>query len=102
LNTKRRIFLLHIIAGAGAVAAVDGAQAQQKLDPKDPQAAALGYVDDTAKADKKRFPRHTNDQQCKGCQFYSGLTGSKEGPCAVFGGKLVAASGWCSSWIKKA
>jgi hypothetical protein len=102
LNTKRRIFLLHIVAGAGAVAAVDSAQAQQKVDPKDPQAAALGYVDDTTKADKKKFPKHTNDQLCKGCQFYTAPTAPKEGPCAIFGGKLVAANGWCNSWIKKA
>jgi hypothetical protein len=102
MNTKRRVFLLQVIAGAGAVAAAGGAQAQQKVDPKDPQATALGYVDDTTKADSKKFPKHTNDHKCNGCQLYSAPANSKEGPCAVFGGKLVAANGWCSSWVKKA
>jgi len=102
LSTKRRVFLLQVLAGAGAVAAVGGTHAQQKVDPKDPQAAALGYVDDTSTADSKKFPKHTSDQKCNGCQLYSGPADSKQGPCAVFGGKLVAANGWCNSWIKKA
>jgi hypothetical protein len=102
LYTNRRVFLLQVIVGTGAVAAAGGARAQQKVDAKDPQATALGYVDDTTKADSKKFPKHTNDQKCDGCQLYSGAANAKEGPCAVFGGKLVAANGWCNSWIKKA
>lgn len=101
MNSNRRVFLLHVIAGSGAVALASGAQAQQKVSPSDPQAAALGYVDDTTKADQKKFPKHTNDQKCAGCQFYTAAANSKEGPCAVFGGKLVAANGWCNSWVKK-
>lgn len=102
MSTTRRVFLLHVIAGTGAIAAATGAQAQQKLDPKDPQAVALGYVDDTTQADGKKFPKHANDQRCDGCQFYTGAANSSQGPCAVFGGKLVAAKGWCNSWVKKA
>jgi hypothetical protein len=101
MATNRRVFLLQVIAGTSAVAA-GSAQAQQKIDPKDPQAAALGYVDDTTMADAKKFPKHSNDQKCNGCQLYSAPANTKEGPCAVFGGKLVAANGWCNSWIKKA
>lgn len=102
MPTNRRVFLFHVIAGAGAVTAAGAAQAQQKVDPKDPQAVALGYVDDTTKADSKKFPKHTNDQKCNGCQLYTAPASTKEGPCALFGGKLVAANGWCSAWIKKA
>lgn len=102
MNTNRRVFLLQVVAGTGALAAAGHAQAQQKLDPKDPQASALGYVEDTTKADAKKFPKHTNGQKCNGCQFYSGAASASEGPCAVFAGKLVAANGWCNSWVKKA
>ena len=102
MTTNRRVFLLQVIAGGSAIAAAGGAQAQQKLDPKDPQATALGYVEDTTKADSKKFPKHTNAQKCAVCQFYSGAAGAKDGPCAVFGGKLVSANGWCNSWVKKA
>ncbi|MBK0392206.1 high-potential iron-sulfur protein [Ramlibacter algicola] len=101
VDSNRRVFLFQVIAG-GAVAASNGAHAQQKVDPKDPQAAALGYVENTTQADKKKFPKHANDQKCNGCQLYSGAASAKEGPCAVFGGKLVAAEGWCNSWVKKA
>lgn len=101
MSTNRRVFILQVIAGTGAVAAAGGAQAQQKLDPKDPQAVALGYVDNTTQADGKKFPKHSNDQKCSGCQFYSGTGSAKQGPCAVFGGKLVSANGWCNSWVKK-
>lgn len=101
MSTNRRVFILQVIAGTGAVAAAGGAQAQQKLDPKDPQAVALGYVDNTTQADGKKFPKHSNDQKCSGCQFFSGTGGAKQGPCAVFGGKLVSSSGWCNSWVKK-
>ncbi len=102
MHSNRRVFLLQVIAGSGAVVAAGGARAQQKLDPKDPQATALGYVDDTTQADGQKFPRHANDQKCAGCQLYSGAASTREGPCAVFGGKLVAANGWCNSWTKKA
>ena len=101
MDRNRRVFLVQVIAG-GAVAAANGAHAQQKVDPKDPQAAALGYVDDTSQADGKKFPKHANDQKCSGCQLYSGAASAKEGPCAVFGGKLVSSGGWCASWVKKA
>jgi hypothetical protein len=101
VDSNRRVFLFQVIAG-GTVAAATGARAQQKVDPKDPQAAALGYVEDTTKADKKKFPKHANDQKCNGCQLYSAAASAKEGPCAIFGGKLVAAEGWCNSWVKKA
>ena len=102
MYTNRRAFLLQVIAGTGAASAGASAQAQQKVQPSDPQAAALGYVDDTTKADGKKFPKHSNSQKCSGCQFYSGAANSKEGPCAVFGSKLVSADGWCNSWVKKA
>lgn len=102
MQSSRRVFLMQALAGTGAVTAMRTAQGQQKVDPKDPQAAALGYVDDTTKVDKARFPKHANEQRCGNCQLYSAGADSKEGPCAVFGGKLVAADGWCSAWVKKA
>ena len=72
------------------------------LDEKDPQAAALGYVADTTKADLKKFPKHTNDQKCSNCQLFQGKATDASGACALFAGKHVAANGWCSAWAKKA
>jgi High potential iron-sulfur protein len=104
LNTSpsRRVFMLRIAAGGGAAVALGAAaQAPAMLDEKDPQAAALGYVADTTKADAKKFPKHANDQKCNGCQLYTGKAADAAGPCSLFAGKLVAAPGWCSAWVKK-
>jgi hypothetical protein len=73
-----------------------------ELDPKDPQAAALGYVPDATKADKAKFPKYAAGQLCGNCQLYLGKAGDATGPCALFGAKSVAAKGWCSAYVKKA
>ena len=70
--TNRRVFLMQV-AACGSVLTVAGAQAQAvKLDEKDPQAVALGYVADSAKADNKKFPKHAVDQKCNNCSLYQG------------------------------
>jgi hypothetical protein len=103
---KRRVILLTISSVAATSAAgipLFAFGALQKLDPKDPQAVSLGYVDETTMVDKTKFPKHDNTQMCSGCQFYQ--TAQEAGaiaPCTIFGGKAVSAKGWCSSWVKRA
>ena len=100
-QSNRRVFLLQA-AACGSVLAAAGAQAQAaKVDEKDPQAVALGYVAYTAKADKKKFPKHANDQTCSGCALYQGKPTDAAGGCPLFGTKQVAGPGWCSAWAKK-
>jgi hypothetical protein len=100
-STNRRVFILSLAAGTSALA-TSAAMAQAKLDEKDPTAAALGYVADTAKADKKKYPKHDVAQKCSNCQLFQGKAGAAEGGCPLFPGKTVAANGWCASWVKKA
>ena len=100
-STNRRIFLIQV-AACGSVLAAAGAQAQAaKVDEKDPQAVALGYVADTTKADNKKFPKHANDQKCNNCALYQGKPTDVVGGCPLFGVKQVAGPGWCSAWAKK-
>jgi hypothetical protein len=99
-SSTRRIFIARVIAGGTAIAALR-ASAQAKLDEKDPQAVALGYVADTTKADEKKYPKHAKDQKCDGCQLFQGKAGDAAGGCALFAGKQVPATGWCSAWAKK-
>jgi hypothetical protein len=101
--TTRRSFI-RIIPFAGALALGGGSALAEaaKVDEKDPQAVALGYVDDAARADKAKFPQYAPGQSCAGCQLYQGKPGDAAGPCAIFGGKQVAAKGWCSAYVKKA
>jgi hypothetical protein len=102
-RSSRRVFMMQVAAAGGAaVAGLAHAQAPAMVDPKDAQAAALGYVTDTTKADAAKYPKHSNEQKCSGCQLYTGKAGDKSGPCSLFAGKHVAADGWCSAWVKKA
>ena len=101
-NTNRRVFLMQA-AACGSVLVAARAEAQAaKLDEKDPQAVALGYVADTTKADTKKFPKHTNDQKCNNCALFQGKAADAWGGCPLFGVKQVAGGGWCSAWAKKA
>ncbi|KAF3998923.1 high-potential iron-sulfur protein [Glaciimonas immobilis] len=103
--TNRRIFLKNLshIAAASAIGISLNARAEPaKLDEKDPQAVGLGYVHDSSKADKAKYPNHTAAQQCKNCQLFQGKATDPMGGCPLFAGKLVAAGGWCSAYSKKA
>jgi len=72
------------------------------LDPKEPQALALGYVDDAANADKAKYPKYASGNLCSNCALYQGKAGDAAGGCPLFPGKQVTANGWCSAWVKKA
>jgi len=99
VNNTRRTFLMTIAATGTAFAS--GAHAQAQVDPKDAQAAALGYVPEAGKADAKKFPKYAAGQNCAGCALYQGKAGDAAGNCPLFAGKQVAAKGWCSAWAKK-
>ena len=70
----------------------------QKLDVKDPAALALGYVESAAQVDVKKYPAFVKGSNCENCLQLQGKSGSDYRPCALFPGKLVAVSGWCSGW----
>jgi len=102
MPATRRLFLLQVATGPAAVVAAGANSAPVRVDPQDPQAAPLGYTEDGARVDARRFPRRTAQQVCANCQVYAGKPSDPRGPCAVFAGRLVAASGWCSAWVLRA
>ena len=87
--------------GSGVLASGRAFAQAAPLSEKDATALALGYVPDATKADKKKYTKYAADQKCGNCQLYTGKPADASGPCAVFGGKLVPAKAWCSSWVKK-
>jgi hypothetical protein len=103
MTTRRSFIQILPLAGAMALCA-NGALAADTaaVDPKDPQAAALGYVVDATKADKAKFPKYAAGQACSSCQLYQGKAGEATGGCAIFAGKKVSAKAWCSAYTKKA
>jgi uncharacterized GH25 family protein len=96
----RRTFLMTVAAGTAAFAHQVQAQAA-RLDEKDPQAVALGYVHDASKVDTKKFPKYATGQVCTNCALYQGKATDPWGGCPLFGAKQVAGKGWCSAWAKK-
>ena len=101
MNTTRRVLLITAAATAATIGTGAHAQAQPKLDEKDPQAQALGYVADATKADAKKYPKYAAGQACSTCALYQGKAGDAAGPCPLCAGKQVAAKGWGSAWAKK-
>jgi hypothetical protein len=75
--------------------------AMPSLDPKDPMANALGYVEDTSKVDDKANATHKADQRCSNCVQFKGAAADARGTCNIFPGKTVTSNGWCRSWAKK-
>lgn len=67
------------------------ANAQEKVSPEDPTAAALKYV--------HKSP--VEGSNCSNCMYVQGEDGKEWRPCALFPGKVVASEGWCSAWLTK-
>lgn len=63
-------------------------------------AAMVSADDPTAKALSYTAKSTTEGQSCSICMLYQGGSAAT-GPCPIFPGKEVAASGWCKSWAAK-
>lgn len=101
MKSTRRQFMLVSAASVATLASAKIAFAQPMLAESDPQAVALGYVEDIKDVDQAKFPKYAEGQLCSNCQLYSAKT-DVAGLCSIFPGKLVAGPGWCNLWIKKA
>lgn len=67
------------------------ANAQERVNPEDQTAKALQYVHESK----------VEGSYCDNCMYIQGEDGAEWRPCAIFPGKVVAAKGWCSAWLKK-
>ena len=73
-----------------------------KVDPNEPQAKSLGYVEDATKVDAKANPNFKPGQICANClQAPTAKPGMAEVPCNIFAGRPVAAKGWCKVYVKR-
>ncbi len=121
-ESSRREFLKKSLLTAGATGLAMSslstkAQAEAKkkynmLEESDPQAKALGYFKDAAKADTKKFPKRATPeakktQFCNTCALYKKVEGTGKdevGTCTLFmAPKLrhVKGLGWCNSWVAR-
>jgi High potential iron-sulfur protein len=93
--------------GGGAAAATGPVL----VDPKDPQAVALNYVENHKDLKNKALQVDRSgvkwlDQKCLNCSFYdktkeTKINGKTAAPCQLFPGKSVVQPGWCTTWAKK-
>ena len=98
MSSRRRFLALVPLAGA----ALARAETPAAVDPKEPQAVALGYVADATKTDKAKFPKYAAGQDCGNCALYQGAAGSTAGACPIYQNRLVPAKAWCNAWVRKA
>jgi hypothetical protein len=102
-NLTRRTLLKSIAVALPASAVIlqqdTMADDLPKLDPSDPTAMALVYVEDPADLDKSNpaAARYQAGQTCANCIQIQGDSGDYR-PYGIFPGKTVAAAGWCSVW----
>ena len=94
-----KISAVGVAAAPFASALLSGtAKAADKVSESDPTAAALSYKMDATKATSRK----DKTAVCDNCSLYADKPGAADGPCSIFGGKLVNAKGWCTAWVKKA
>jgi hypothetical protein len=103
-QARRRFLKL----AAGVAAAPFGAahlarlaRAQEQVAEDDELAQQLGYKHDASEVDPNEWPDYEEGETCANCQLYHGEEGAEWGPCDIFSGNLVAAAGWCVSWLEK-
>jgi len=78
------------------------AAAAGKVDPNEPQAKSLGYVEDASKVDAKANPNFKPGQMCSNClQVPAGKEKGDWIPCNIFAGRSVSAKGWCKVYVKR-
>jgi len=96
-NRREFISKFATICVAGvSIGKLTGAHAAM-VSESDPNAKALGYVADASNAKGDKFKAGSN---CSNCALFQGGSGDA-GNCPLFGGKKVAAAGWCTAWAPK-
>jgi hypothetical protein len=99
LSVSRRRLLQRLVLGVSLAPLAAGALRESRaaaaplLSVDAPEAKAVKYVED-AKDARGASP----GSNCANCGLYQGPNGSTQGPCQLFPGKEVKATGWCSSW----
>ena len=105
MNQSRRIFMLQAIAASAVMTSAlmpHLAYAASMLSESDRDAQALGYRADSSRVDKEKYPKFDASQRCSNCNWFQGRSGDANAACGLYGAdKHVAASGWCSGWMKK-
>jgi hypothetical protein len=75
---------------------------QGRLDPADPAAKTIGYVEDASRLDPAKEPLFKPGSRCSTCNFYQAQDAQGDSaPCTIFANRRVTAAGWCRAWAPK-
>lgn len=104
--SRRAMVKSGIIAGAllpalGLVTQEAAAAPLPPLDPNDPTAKALGFVNDGTQVDAKKYSTYKPAQKCGTCAQYQGKPTDPTAACTIFAGKSVPQGGWCQVWAQR-
>jgi hypothetical protein len=103
MKQKRRVFMMQVVAGLGALTL--GTQstfaAYEKLTESDSYGKSMGFRLKTEDADAVKYKRWKADQKCSNCQLWSGTGDQSYGDCSFFE-RSVPSGGWCKNFkVKK-
>ena len=102
VKSRRQFLQVAPVLGVGALVWLDVAVAQDAiLKDSDPEAAAIAYRTDATQVEPSKYPKYAKGQNCSNCNFFYAESGAPTGSCGIVFGKLVAATGWCTSYEKK-
>jgi hypothetical protein len=97
----RRVFMLHAVTAAAAVAVQGTALAEgdrpEPVKETDPYPKSMGFRLNTANVDQAKFPRHEITQKCSECQLFSRHGSEATGTCSFFK-RTVPQDGWCRNF----
>ena len=91
----------HCCRARSSVAEQAAAAALPPLDPNDPTAKALGFVNDATKVDSKTHPTFKPGQNAALARNIRARPGDATAACTIFAGKSVPQGGWCQVWAQK-
>jgi hypothetical protein len=97
-NISRRSFMILSVGMAPVLWQSRASAEAAHLAESDPAAVAVGYRENAAKVDRTKYPNYAAEQTCANCSLFQGKSTDAWGGCTLFGDKLVAGRGWCSSW----
>jgi hypothetical protein len=102
MTLTRRAVIRNLGLAAGLTAALPWRKTRGassvRLDVNDPAAIALGYVENAAQVDAKKYPDFAPGSTCENCLLLQGSAGNDYRPCSLFPDKLVSVGGWCKGW----
>jgi hypothetical protein len=100
-KSRRQFLQIAPVLGVCALGVEVAVAQDATLKDSDPEAAAIEYRTDAAQVDPSKYPKYMAGQNCSNCNIFYADSGASTGACGIVFSKLVAASGWCTSYEKK-